>query len=341
MKKVLMTCLSVLILLHIPVAWSDGHEGQKAVLITGASTGIGRLTAETLAEAGYFVYAGARKKADLEALDAIDNIKAVRLDVTVQEEIDAAVELIQSEGRGLWGIVNNAGVNVVDPLIESDMSDLEFLFDVNVYGVVRVTKAFAPMIIESNGRIVNISSIAGVLAGGFDGYGFYIMSKHAVEAFTDQLAWEMAGLGVSVSSVLPGGFESRIGFSRCKRMLRNQAQKKYKYFAESMQYYIDSCQKRMSGEEIDLGPKPLPVAKAVQHALFDENPLQHYLVPGEPQEARLTIAKLVEEIASLNQHEEYAVSREDLLDIFDNEMRIARGEQPRTMPGFYDRESEQ
>ena len=337
--SVVLLCITLMLIPSFAAA--DKHQDQKAVLITGASTGIGRLTAETLAEAGYFVYAGARKAEDLKALDAIDNIKAVRLDVTVQEEVDAAVRLIESEGRGLWGLVNNAGVNVIDPLIESDMSDLEFIFDVNVYGVVRVTKAFAPMIIESKGRIVNISSIAGVLAGGFDGYGFYIMSKHAVEAYTDQLAWEMAKLGVSVSSVLPGGFESRIGYSRCQRMLRNQAQKKYKYFADSMQFYIDSCQKRMSGEEIDLGPQPLPVAKAVQRALFDQEPLQHYLVPGAPGEARLTMAKLVEEIASMNQDEDFALSREDLLDIFDNEMRIARGEQPRTMPGFYDQQSDE
>ena len=124
-------------------------EKQKAVLITGASTGIGRNAAETLAKAGYFVYAGARKAEDLEALSEIDNIMGVRLDVTVQEEIDAAVELIASEGRGLWGVVNNAGVNVVGPMIEVEESDIDFLFDVNIYGVYRITKAFAPMIIEA------------------------------------------------------------------------------------------------------------------------------------------------------------------------------------------------
>ena len=70
---------------------------------------------------------------------------AVRLDVTIQEDIDAAVELIELEGRGLWGIVNNAGVNLIAPLIEADESELEFIFDVNVFGVFRVTKAFAPM----------------------------------------------------------------------------------------------------------------------------------------------------------------------------------------------------
>ncbi len=335
MKNVV-ALVTVLFLLASGNTIANDPKNQKAVLITGASTGIGRLTAETLAEAGYFVYAGARKQEDLDALDAIENVKAVRIDVTVQEEIDSAVKLVEAEGRGLWGLVNNAGVNTIDPLIESDMADMEFIFDVNVYGVVRVTKAFAPLIIESKGRIVNISSIAGVLAGGFDGYGFYIMSKHAVEAFTDQLAWEMAGLGVSVSSVLPGGFESQIGYSRCERMLKKQATKTYRYFEESMRYYIDSCKQRMSGEDMDLGPRPVPVALAVKHALFAETPKEHYLVPGEPDEARITIAKLVEEIAGLNLDIENAVPRGDLLDIYDNEVRIAKGEQPRTMPGFYE-----
>lgn len=175
-------------------ALADEAESQKAVLITGASTGIGRNAAERLAAAGYFVYAGARKAADIEELNKIDNVMAVRLDVTKQDEIDAAVEQIRKEGRGLWGIVNNAGVNVVAPLIEADVSELEFLFDVNVYGVFRVTKAFAPLVIESSGRIVNISSISGVLSG--NGYGMYAASKHAVEAFTDSLAREMEDLDV-------------------------------------------------------------------------------------------------------------------------------------------------
>ena len=87
-----------------PVVVADGHaDEQKAILVTGASTGIGRNIAETLAAEGYFVYAGARKQEDLDALNAIDNIMAVRLDVTVQEEIDAAVETIRAEGRGSTG----------------------------------------------------------------------------------------------------------------------------------------------------------------------------------------------------------------------------------------------
>ena len=181
-----------LFFVSLPVA-ADSHSDKnvkKAVLITGASSGIGLRTTELLASKGYFVYAGARKQKDMDALNALDNVQAVRLDVTVQEEVDAAVETVRKGGRGLHGLVNNAGVFTGGPLIETDIGELQWLFDVNVYGVYRVTQAFAPLIIESQGRIVNISSISGVLDWTMGGP--YSMSKHAIEAFNDTLALEMA-----------------------------------------------------------------------------------------------------------------------------------------------------
>ena len=98
-------CLVLLIptLLHAEVT-----PGQKTVLVTGASSGLGRVMAETMAAKGYFVYAGARKDKDLEELNAIENIQAVRLDVNKQDQIDAAVKTIREAGRGLYGLVNNA-----------------------------------------------------------------------------------------------------------------------------------------------------------------------------------------------------------------------------------------
>lgn len=288
------------------VAFAEDVDGQKAVLITGASSGIGRATAEKLAAEGYFVYAGARKAGDIEALNKIDNIMAVRLDVTVQEEIDAAVELVESEGRGLWGIVNNAGINIIDPLIEADESDLDFLFDVNVYGVFRVTKAFAPMVIESKGRIVNISSIAGVLSGGLPAYGMYMMSKHAVEAYTDQLAFEMASLGVKVSGIEPGNFGSAIGTSRCKRMIANSDNRKYEYFADVMQGYLDGCKEYIAEGGVSSSPPPKLVVDAIQSALFDDNPKEHYLVVADPFEAMITIGKAFEELLHLNHDHEFS-----------------------------------
>ena len=96
---------------------------EKSILITGASTGIGRNLAEALAAEGYHVYAGARKDADLEALDAIENITAVRLDVTRQDQIDAVAALIREKGTGLWALVNNAGVGGGGPVADTPVED--------------------------------------------------------------------------------------------------------------------------------------------------------------------------------------------------------------------------
>ena len=190
MKKTLLILLFVALLMHVPGLFASSHADesrqQRAVLVTGASTGIGRRIAEDLAEKGFYVFAGARKQQDLDALNDIPNIQAVRLDVTVQDEIDAAVQTVADSGKGLYGLVNNAGVFIGGPLIEVDVAEFEWLMDVNVTGVYRVTQAFAPMIIESQGRISTIGSISGNGSGRF--FSQYSMSKHAMEAFTDTLA---------------------------------------------------------------------------------------------------------------------------------------------------------
>ena len=306
-------------------AHADETKAQKAVLITGASTGIGRNAAERLAAAGYFVYAGARKASDIEQLNKLENIMAVRLDVTQQDEIDAAVELIRREGRGLWGLVNNAGVNVVAPLIEADISELQFLFDVNVYGVFRVTKAFAPLVIESQGRIINISSISGFLSGG--GYGMYSASKHAVEAFTDSLAREMDSLGVFVAAVEPGNFASEIGLTRCKRRLEYVDAKPYVYFEERRQQLLARCRERLKAGIENEGTPPDAVSAAIEHALFDENPKDHYLVVPEQVEAGWTIATVIEEMLALNARHDHSYTRDELVEYIDALWPFAAGEE--------------
>ena len=136
----------------------------KAVLVTGASSGIGRKITERLASQGFFVYAGARAQKDLDELNAIKNVQGVRLDVTVPADIAAAVAIVNKGGRGLYGVVNNAGVVVVAPMIEVEEKELDFIFGVNMYGPYRITKAFAPMLLESKGRVINISSLNGIVA---------------------------------------------------------------------------------------------------------------------------------------------------------------------------------
>ena len=121
---------------------------QRAVLVTGASSGIGRKVTERLAANGFFIYAGARAQKDLDDLNAIKNVQAVKLDVTSATDISAALATVTKAGKGLYGVVNNAEVVVVAPLIELEEKDLDFIFNVNVYGPYRVTKAFAPLLLR-------------------------------------------------------------------------------------------------------------------------------------------------------------------------------------------------
>ena len=113
-------------------------------------------------------------------------MQAIRLDVTKQEDIDAAVATITKAGRGLYGLVNNAGVATPGPMANISMQEFDLQMQVNVYGPVRMSKAFLPLLLESKGRITNIGSISGVLAR--KDLNTYAMTKHAIEAFTDSLA---------------------------------------------------------------------------------------------------------------------------------------------------------
>ncbi len=291
---------------------STASDEQKAVLVTGASTGIGREIAETLASNGYYVYAGARKQKDLDALNAIDNIEAVRLDVTIQEEIDAAVETVREGGKGLYGLINNAGVFIGGPLIEVDVEEFAWLMDVNVFGVYRVTQAFAPMIIESKGRISTIGSISGILSGRFSGQ--YSMSKHAVEAYTDSLAIEMAKFGVAVSVIEPGNYDSKIADTARERMLAKDYAQPGSYYAEELQEWMGQPWDR----SVYKGPGE--VAEAALHFIADDNPLRRYMVVPEEQEAGWTINKIIEETVQLNEWQAYSYSREQLIEKLDAAM---------------------
>ena len=156
-QLIVQTLITAFIFSHALIA-----QDRKAVLVTGASSGIGLKMTEVLSQNGYFVYAGARKQADLDRLNAMENVQSVKLDVNKQDQIDAAVETVTKAGRGLYGLVNNAGVAIFQPLIEVEEDDMDFIFDVNVFGPYRITKAFAPLLIESKGRVMTTSSISGI-----------------------------------------------------------------------------------------------------------------------------------------------------------------------------------
>jgi NAD(P)-dependent dehydrogenase (short-subunit alcohol dehydrogenase family) len=288
------------LLMVLPVAAS---EPAKAVLVTGASTGIGRKITEHLAARGYFVYAGARKPADLDALSAIKNVQAVKLDVTRQDDIDAVVATITKAGRGLYGLVNNAGVASIGSATETTVEEFTLIMDVNLYGPWRVTRAFAPLIIASKGRITTIGSISGILAP--RDLTAYAMSKHAMEAFADSMAVQMTPAGVQVSIVEPGNFDSEIGKSATKRTGQETR------FTDRSKY-----------------KKPDEVAAAVEQALFEATPKRRYMVTPDQREAEITIRKQIEQLVQLNEGQPYAYDRDALVKMLDESLATARPKAP-------------
>jgi len=287
-------------------------QHQESILVTGASTGIGRNLAETLAGNGYHVYAGARKDKDLAELNAIDNVTAVRLDVTKQDQIDAVVAMIRENGTGLYGLVNNAGVGGGGGIVDTPVEDQTFVYAVNVEGVYRITKAFAPLVIESKGRIVTTGSIAGTLS--WPGGSAYSGSKHWIEALTDALAGEMAPLGVSVSVVEPGNYKSNIRRSSVSRELDKLEAAGGEVTQEMKKDYEATAERELSYKE------PNEVSEAFMHALFDENPLRRYMVVPNAEEQGWTIGAKIVELVQLNQWGPYSYSRDELVALLDEAM---------------------
>jgi len=271
---------------------------------------------EFLAANGFFVYAGARDSADLSRLDAMQNVKSVRLDVTVQSEIDDAVSMIRAEGRGLYGLVNNAGVVVAGPLIELLEPDMEFQLDVNLLGPYRVTKAFAPLLIESRGRILNTSSLSGIVSGPF--IGAYSMSKHGVEAYTDVLAAELAGFGVTVAAIEPGNYKSDIVLSMRERMDAEG------YTAGSSRYNRSMYDVFGGPPDRSNLPEPDEVAAATLDFMTADRPKRRYLVVPNQREAEVTIRKAIEELVQLNERHPFSYDREALVRMLDEALTRTR-----------------
>ena len=298
----------------MPPPVADGQG--RAVLITGASSGFGKRLTELLSEKGWYVYAGARDPEDIAALSAMNNVHALKLDVNVQSDIDAAVAEVKAGGKGLYGLVNNAGVAVLMPVALLDEADFDYVFETNVKGPWRMTRAFAPQIIESKGRIVNVSSISGIFAA--LGLGAYSMSKHAVEAFNDALSQEMAPYGVRVIAIEPGNFDTNVGKTAKLRM-----EEKGQNF-EGLPYRdaLESTLNRLVEPEGKEGPDR--VALTMAEALGAVDPLPRYLVVSNERDAQITLNLALKKIVELNASQGYSFSAPELTGMLDKQFQAAR-----------------
>jgi len=305
-------CLAIVVLGLLclaPASPARDAGEQKAVLVTGATSGIGLRIAETLAQNGFYVYAGARKAQDLARLDAMDNISAVRLDVTVPADIEAAVDFVRKRGRGLWGIVNNAGVVRLSPNASGPEADVRFTFDINVFGPIRINRAFLPLVIESGGRTAVIGSINGFVPAAED--GGYTASKFAVEGYTDSLALELADSGVHVAIVEPGSYRSRIREKMVAHALAS---------ADAGEISLDErARESLAGlaEQNAAMKDPVEVAQAVLHLMSSDNPRTRYLVAPNAEQAQLAIRAALQRVVQLNADQPYSYDRDELVALLD------------------------
>jgi NAD(P)-dependent dehydrogenase (short-subunit alcohol dehydrogenase family) len=258
---------------------------MKNVLVTGTSTGIGYSTALELARRGWRVFAGVRKEADGAALkrEAEGEVHIVLLDVADEASIDSAAKfLAEQTGGELHGLVNNAGVYLGGPLELMRPNEIRKTLDVNVTGLLLLTRACLPLLRAAQGRIVNISSISGLIA--MPGVSVYAASKHAVEAVTDALRVELQPFGIKVVAVEPGGVKTPIWDKGAKR---DAAAREDRGTAETRELYapIVRLLEKLNAKPGGLPPEAL--ADVVTEALESAKPKNRYLVGKDAKALKL------------------------------------------------------
>ncbi len=256
------------------MAKSEG--AGRAVVVTGASRGLGRTIALDLSGRGFRVFAGVRKAADTDRLnnEGLEQLHPVTLDVTDPGTIESAAEEVVSAtgGRGIFGLVNNAGIGVFGPVEQTSMTAVEEMLRVNLVGALAVTQRFLPQLRDGKGRIVNISSVNGKLSVPYT--GVYSASKFGLEAISDALRVELKPWGIPVSVVEPGAMDTDIrfvamqGWGEWRAGLSPAERELYEDIYEKMQSIVDTVQETAAAHE--------HVTEAVLHALTAPSPKTRY-----------------------------------------------------------------
>jgi NAD(P)-dependent dehydrogenase (short-subunit alcohol dehydrogenase family) len=249
----------------------------RSVLITGASTGIGRACATRLDAAGWRVFAAVRREEDAETLDRSGSARMtpLLLDVTDARQISDAADLVAAKvrDRGLDGLVNNAGIAVPSPLETLPIDDFRRQLEVNLTGQVAVTQALLSSIREATGRIVFITSIGGRIAFPFT--GAYHAAKFGLEAVGDVFRQELRPWGISVSIVEPGSIDTPI-WDRGEReadRIGAGAPEGEALYGQALERY-----RKVLRRTSERGIPPDRAAAAVEHALGAARPRTRYLV---------------------------------------------------------------
>jgi NAD(P)-dependent dehydrogenase (short-subunit alcohol dehydrogenase family) len=292
---------------------------NRPILITGASSGIGNHLARALAVEGNRVYATARKERDLEELGKLESVIPIKMDVRDPGAIRDAYNFILNEGSGLYGLVNNAGLGGLGMFSTWTDEDIFEIFDVNVFGVHRVTNKFLSLLLEAEGRVVNIGSQGGIISKKY--YGPYTMTKHALEAYTVALNEELRPYGMWVSIVQPGGIISSAGANAMDGTLARFRRAAPPFEEEARRVMADFEQPEVprGTEESETHRRPSSpeiVAEAVRDALFSDTPKLRYLV-GTKWEGDRVIHALIDKLLDENDNPKHNYSRDELIALLD------------------------
>jgi short-subunit dehydrogenase len=244
----------------------------KVALVTGGSSGIGAETAAALNKAGFTVYAAARRTAQMAALNA-SGIKTISLDVTDDASDTAAVaQIIDTEGR-IDVLINNAGYGSYGALEDTPLSDAQAQFDVNVFGLARLTQLVLPyMRAQGHGTIVNVSSMGGRLATPLGCW--YHASKYAVEGLSDALRLEAEPLGIHVVLVEPGSIQTDWGAIAADKLIATSGSGPYEHQATAVADRLRAS----SQPGASLTSPPSVIAKAITRACTARRPKTRYVV---------------------------------------------------------------
>jgi NAD(P)-dependent dehydrogenase (short-subunit alcohol dehydrogenase family) len=246
---------------------------SKAVLVTGCSSGIGRATAEHLVDRGWTVYATARRPEQIQDL-AERGCVTLQLDVTEEGSMRTAVDAVELAEGAVGVLVNNAGYSQSGAIETVPLDQIRRQFETNVFGLIRMCQLVLPGMREQGwGRIVNVSSMGGKLV--FPGGGVYHATKHAVEAISDALRFEVRGFGVDVVTIEPGLIRTRFGEAAVASIEEGAGDGPYAEFNDAVARRTAGA---YEGPLARLGAGPEAVARKIEKAITARRPRPRYTV---------------------------------------------------------------
>nr|WP_277351797.1 oxidoreductase [Antrihabitans stalactiti] len=262
---------------------ANSVRSVKTVLVTGASSGMGKATAEKLLSQGYIVYVAARrldKMRDLEELGAV----AIAMDITKDADVVAAVDRIAAENGGIDVLINNAGFATYGAMEDTALADARYQFEVNLFGLARLTQLVLPYMRQQGaGTIVNISSMGGKIYTPMGAW--YHATKHAVEGWSDCLRLELKPFGIDVIVIEPGIMQTEFGDVLVGPLLERSGEGAYADLATKVAEATTAMKDANGGSPASL------IADVIAHSIAAKRPKTRY-VAGRYAQPLIVMRKL-------------------------------------------------